>query len=74
MTLIQEAYALMQEQPEGNIRLIIELLHTMSQKETVRPFKRTGIANGTVDFPEDFDDCFDGMDEEIAEMFYGGES
>ena len=35
--------------------------------------KRTGIANGTVEFPENFDADFDNMDAEIAEMFYGAE-
>lgn len=50
MTLLQEAYTLMQGQSEKNIRLIVELLQTMSSKEDVidkipsRAFKRTGLA------------------------------
>lgn len=34
---------------------------------------RTGIANGVYELPDDFDELFDAMDEEIAEMFYGSE-
>ena len=33
MTLLQEAYTLMQRQPEKNIRLIVDLLRTMSVRE-----------------------------------------
>ncbi len=79
MTPIQEAYALMQGQPDSNIKLIIELLRTMSpykEKEDIhvaaQPFKRTGLASGAVELPEDFDEAFEELDKEIAELFLGG--
>lgn len=79
MTPIQEAYALMQEQPESNIKLIVELLRTMSPyKEDIRTetaartFKRTGLAKETIHLPEDFDEHFSDADKEISEMFYRG--
>lgn len=69
----------MKEQPESNIRLIIELLQTMSPYKGVTetkglelPFRRTGLANGTVQLPKDFDKHFDEMDKEISELFYRG--
>lgn len=72
MTPIQEAYALMQEQPESNIKLIVELLRTMSPyKEEIRTetaartFKRTGLAKETIHLPEDFDEHFSDADKEI---------
>lgn len=75
MTLLQEAYALMQKQPEKNIQLIVDLLQTMSlKKEPVarmphESFKRTGLAKGMVELPDDFDETFDALDEDIKEMF-----
>lgn len=77
MTLLQEAYALMQEQPEKNIRLIVDLLQTMSlNKETEagmrhESFRRTGLAKGLVELPDDFDETFDALDKDIEKMFYG---
>lgn len=76
MTPLQEAYLLMQKQPESNIRLIIDLLHTMSPSRektnpAVQPFKRTGLAEGIVQLPEDFDEHFDDLNAEISESFYG---
>ena len=76
MTLIQEAYSLMQDQPEKNIKVIVDLLQIMNQESFDRsdfqkPFRRTGIANGLFEIPDDFDEQFDAMDEEIAELFYG---
>lgn len=78
MTPLQEAYLLMQKQPESNIRLIIDLLHTMSPSKEktnpaplVQPFKRTGLAGGIVHLPEDFDEHFDDLNMEITESFYG---
>lgn len=77
MTLLQEAYVLMQGQPEKNIRLIVELLQTMSPKENVavkapaKDFRRTGLAKDAVSLPEDFDRTFDALDQDIAELFYG---
>ena len=50
MTLLQEAYTLMQGQSEKNIQLIVELLQTMSSRGEAtaklpsEPFKRTGLA------------------------------
>ena len=40
------------------------------EKASAELFRRTGIANGTVDFPKDFDEHFDDLNEEIAVMFY----
>lgn len=36
-----------------------------------QPFKRTGLAKGLVELPEDFDEHFNDLDGEIAEMFDG---
>lgn len=77
MTLLQEAYALMQEQPEKNIRLIVDLLQTMSLNKEPESgmrhegFKRTGLAKGLVKLPDDFDETFDALDKDIEKMFYG---
>lgn len=79
MTLLQEAYTLMQEQPEKNIQLIVELLQTMSPRGSVvagnhsKTFKRTGLARGLMSLPSDFDETFDALDKDIEEMFYGGD-
>lgn len=75
MTPIQEAYALMQQQPDENIKVIIELLHRMvptKKEETVRPFRRTGLAKGLVHFPKDFDEHFDDLNVEISAELDGG--
>lgn len=77
MTLIQEASALMAEQPESNIRIIIDLLHAMDQsglnsKKMDDTTKRIGVAKGKIILPEGFDEEFDSLDSEIAEMFYEG--
>ena len=75
MTPIQEAYALMQQQPESNIKIIVELLQKMlpaPKEENVKPFRRTGVAKGLVQFPKDFDEHFDDLNSEIGEMFNGG--
>ena len=74
MTLIQEASALMAEQPESNIRIIIDLLHAMDQsglnsKKMDDTTKRIGVAKGKIILPEGFDEEFDSLDSEIAEMF-----
>ncbi len=74
MTPIQEAYALMQKQPEGNIRIIVELLHRMlpaAEEKVPYTAKRTGLAEGLVQFPEDFDEHFGDLDPEISELFNG---
>lgn len=73
MTLLQEAYTLMQGQPEKNIRLIVDLLRTMSVRENAQTqvFRRTGLAKEAVNLPGDFDETFDALDHDIEEMFYG---
>ena len=73
MTLLQEAYTLMQRQPEKNIRLIVDLLRTMSVRENsqTQVFRRTGLAKEAVNLPGDFDETFDALDHDIEEMFYG---
>lgn len=73
MTLLQEAYTLMQRQPEKNIRLIVDLLRTMSVRENAQTqvFQRTGLAKEAVNLPGDFDETFDALDHDIEEMFYG---
>lgn len=75
MTPIQEAYALMQQQPESNIKIIVELLHRMvptgKDTDSLQPFRRTGRAKGRVIFPKDFDEHFDDLNEEISREFNG---
>lgn len=77
MTLLQEAYTLMQGQPEKNIQLIVDLLQTMSsKKETTAKMphkivKRTGLSKEMIKLPDDFDEVFDALDKDIEEMFYG---
>ena len=73
MTSLQEAYTLMQRQPEKNIRLIVDLLRTMSVRENAQTqvFQRTGLAKEAVNLPGDFDETFDALDHDIEEMFYG---
>ena len=34
-----------------------------------RPFRRTGLAKGLIDLPDDFAEHFNDMDTEIAAMF-----
>ena len=75
MTPIQEAYALMQQQPEGSIKIIVELLRKMTptpQEETEKQIKRTGLSKGLIHFPADFDEHFDDLNSEISDLFYGG--
>ena len=78
MTLMQEAYLLMQKQPESNLQIIVDMLHAMNIKQPAadiataeQPFKRTGKAKGVFNLPADFDEHFDDMNDEIAAMFYG---
>ncbi len=75
MMPLQEAYSLMQQQPEGNVKLIIELLQRMTlitEEAAPLSFKRTGQAKGLVQFPEDFDEHFDDLNDEISALFEGG--
>ncbi|MBO6113318.1 MAG: hypothetical protein J6P45_09765 [Lachnospiraceae bacterium] len=78
MTLMQEAYLLMQKQPDSNLRIIVDMLHAMNIKQpesdvavSSKPFKRTGQAKGVFKLPADFDEHFDDMNDEIASLFYG---
>ena len=78
MTLMQEAYSLMQKQPEKNVKIIVDLLRTMvpevGAKRSVSAspaYKRTGVAKGTAVFPADYDEHFNDFNEEIATMFSG---
>lgn len=67
MTLLQEAYTLMQGQSEKNIQLIVELLQTISSRGEAtaklpsEAFKRTGLAKNVVRLPDDFDETFDAL-------------
>ena len=79
MTLRQEAYSLLEKQPDSNIQLIIDLLRAMTpskdmpkQTSTSSSFRRTGLSNGTILFPDGFDEHFDDLNSEIADSFYGG--
>lgn len=50
---------------------------TATKKEAgdaLRPFRRTGLAKGLINLPDDFDEHFNDMDAEIAAMFYGEET
>lgn len=77
MTLLQQAYTLMQGQPEKNIRLIVELLQTMTPKDnavvkaSAGGFRRTGLTKAAVNLPSDFDETFDAIDKDVEELFYG---
>ena len=78
MNPVQEAYILLQRQPESNVRIILDLLRAMPAKShqaviSHQPFRRTGMARGKVHLPDDFDEHFDDLNEEIAESFYRGE-
>ena len=48
---------------------MIQAKRIQVEKASEDPFRRTGIANGSIDFPEDFDEQFDDLNEEIADMF-----
>ena len=81
MTLMQEAYLLIQQQPESNLRIIVDMLHAMNVKQpaidvsaSAKPFKRTGQAKGVFNLPADFDEHFDDINDEIATMFYGDDA
>lgn len=61
------------EAARKNIRLIVDLLRTMSVRENAQTqvFRRTGLAKEAVNLPGDFDETFDALDHDIEEMFYG---
>ena len=75
MTLAQEAYALIKKQPDENIRLVIELLKRMdpissvSQTEIFSQPRELGLAKEAFKLSDDFDETFDAMDADVAELF-----
>ena len=77
MTLQQEAYALIQEQPESNLRIIIDLLKALGsanlskENKTNQVIMRTGVGRDVIKLPEDFLEHFDDSNDVIAKMFYG---
>ena len=80
MTLIQEANLLMQNQPDSNLRIIVDMLramnptakvsdsHTTVSEEKSHPY-RLGILKNKVHMPEDSYDHFDDDNEEIWKDF-----
>ena len=76
MTLAQEATTLLERQPEANIRIIIDLLHAMdhaknSVSDSVTNKRRIGIAKDKINLPDGFDEAFDSLDSEVADLFNG---
>ena len=77
MTLQQEAYSLIQEQPESNLRIIIDLLKAFGTPNLSKNNKsdqvitRTGVGKDVIKLPDDFLEHFDDSNDEIAKMFYG---
>ena len=77
MTLHQEAYNLIQEQPESNLKIIIDLLKALrtanlsNDNKSDQVFSRTGVGKDVIKLPEDFLEHFDDSNDEIAKMFYG---
>lgn len=79
MTLIEEATALLEKMPQQKQLMAIDLLRMISNdyygldhkkpKQPAAPFKRTG--KSVFNLPEDFDEHFDDLNDEIASMFYG---
>ena len=77
MTLRQEAYALLQSQPDSNIKIIVDLLRALSgsnqrdtDTKTTTP-RRFGLAKGEFSLPSDFLELSNALDDEIAKDFYG---
>lgn len=71
MTAVQEAYILIQRQPESNLKVIVDLLRRLAPAKPKTIAKRTGVASGKLNLPADFDEYFDELDSEIAGDFYG---
>ena len=69
MTTAQEAYMLMQQQPERDIRIVLEFLKKMSRKAPVAKVRRWGLGAKKVRLPADFDETFNSLDEEIEKDF-----
>ena len=71
MTLRQEAISLLEEQPDSNLRVIVDLLKKLKPEEKRKKIKRIGVGRDVIKLPEDFYEHFDDLNEEIALMFYG---
>jgi len=72
MTLQQEAYDLIKNQSESNLKIIIGLLKALPSKKSTKK-KRLPVGPGHcyLELPEDFFEHFDDDNEEIAASFYG---
>ena len=71
MTLRQEAISLLEEQPDSNLRVIVDLLKKLKPEEKRKKIRRIGVGRDVIKLPEDFYEHFDDLNEEIALMFYG---
>ena len=79
MTLRQEAFQLLLEQPEKNLQIIVDLLKLLhpvktdvNAKKEVTGVHRVGVGKDIIHLPEDFFEHFDDSNDEIEAMFYGG--
>ena len=78
MTLMQEAYSLMQGQPDSNLQVIVDLLRMMKAQpvermqsisnDANRPY-RLGILKNQVKMPKEYYDHFDDDNGEIWASF-----
>lgn len=79
MTLIEEATILLEKLPQTKQRMAIDFLRMISNdlyrsdntklKKSTESFRRTGKTN--FNLPDDFDDHFDDLNDEIASLFSG---
>lgn len=76
MTMVQEATRIMENMPRKNQQVFLDLLRMMNQETTASEsaekaleFKRSGKTN--FQLPEDFDEHFDDLNDEIAALFTG---
>ena len=77
MTPVQEVTQIMERMPLQNQKVVLELLRMMRYEEkrspalivNDAPFKRTGKSN--FHLPADFDEHFDDLNDEIADLFSG---
>lgn len=77
MTLVQEAVNIMERLPIRSQQVVVDLLKMLigASESAVMPdqqkpgFKRTGRSDFSL--PADFDEHFDDLNGEIAEMFVG---
>lgn len=80
MTLVQEAYSLIQKQPEENIKLIIELLKKLNtgsftiedilqekkDNENIYEGREIGfLSDDFISISPDFDICLDGLEDYV---------